>query len=116
MKNLIKIKAALIILAAFAILFNISDVYAGNKKTTIDIPTIQCGMCKNTITNTLKEIDGVTSVKVNLSTKKVTVKYNDTKTNIEALENAITAAGYNANDKIRDAAAYENLHGCCKEK
>jgi mercuric transport protein len=116
MKNLLKIKTALTLIAVFTILFNISEVYAGNKKTTIDIPTIQCGMCKKTITNVLKEIDGVTSVKVNLDTKKVTVKFNDTKTNVEALENAITAAGYNANDKIRDAAAYDNLHGCCKEK
>lgn len=111
-----KLKAAIIILAAFAILFNISDVYAGNKKKTISIPTIQCGMCKKTITNVLKEIDGVKSVNVNMESKKVTVKFDDTKTSLDALENAITAAGYNANDKIRDAAAYENLHSCCKEK
>ncbi|RPI14677.1 MAG: heavy-metal-associated domain-containing protein [Ignavibacteriae bacterium] len=116
MKNLIKAKSVLIIVAVFAVMLNISETQAGNKKTTINIPTIQCGMCKKTITSVLKDIDGVKSVNVNMNTKKVSVKFDDTKTNIEALENAITAAGYDANDKKRDAAAYDNLHGCCKER
>jgi periplasmic mercuric ion binding protein len=114
MKNLIKVKTALIILAVFAIAFNISETYAGNKKTAVNTPTIQCGTCKRNITNALKKVDGVINVKVDLSTKIVTVKYDDTKTNVGAIEDAISAAGYDANDKKADPVAYENLDECCK--
>lgn len=114
MKKLINLKSALLVLAMFAVLFNISETYAGNNKTTINIPTIQCGTCKKNITNALNKVDGVINVKVDMSSKTVTVKYDDSKTDVSALENAITAAGYDANDRKADQTAYDNLDECCK--
>lgn len=116
MKNIMKVKTILVILAVFAIMFNFSETNAGNKKTTINTPTIQCGTCKKNITGALNKIDGVINVKVDLSNKTVTVKYDDEKTSIGVLEDAISAAGYDANNKKADPAAYENLDECCKVK
>ena len=94
-----------------------ADIYAGNnEKVSVSVPTIQCGTCKKNITTALKNIDGVSKVVVDMKKKTANIIYDDSKTNLEALENAITAAGYDANDKKADPVAYEKLDECCKVK
>jgi mercuric transport protein len=92
-----------------------SDIYAGdNEKVTVSVPTIQCGTCKKNITTALKNIDGVLKVQVDMKNKTAAVTYDDSKTSVNSLEDAITAAGYDANDKKADPVAYEKLDECCK--
>ncbi len=92
-----------------------SDIYAGNnEKVTVSVPTIQCGTCKKNITTALKNIDGVSKVQVDMKNKTAAVTFDDSKTNLEAIENAITSAGYDANDKKADPEAYDKLDDCCK--
>ena len=88
--------------------------YAGDEETIVNTPTIVCNMCKKNISSALKKIEGVNKVNVDLKEKKVSVTFDDSKTNLEAIENAITSAGYDANDKKADHEAYEKLDGCCK--
>jgi len=71
-------------------------------------------MCESNISNALDKVKGVKSYSVNLDGKKVTVTYDDSITNITKIENAITKAGYGANNKKADKKAYEKLDGCCK--
>jgi len=105
----------MILLADVFFLTSSADIVGGNnEKVTVKVPTIQCGTCKKNITKALKNLDGVISVQVDLKDKTTTVTYDDTKTNLEAIENAITSAGYDANDKKADPAAYKNLDDCCK--
>ncbi len=92
-----------------------SDIFAGNnEKVTVSVPTIQCGTCKKNITTALNNIDGVSKVVVDMKKKTAAVTFDDSKTNLEAIENAITSAGYDANDKKADPEAYEKLDDCCK--
>ena len=89
---------------------------SGNEKTVISLPTIVCESCVSRVEKALKNIDGVIEYKVDLDGKSATITYDTDKTNVAALETAITAAGYDANDKKADEKAYDRLPGCCKSK
>jgi mercuric ion binding protein len=101
----------LTIVFAFALT---GGVYAGDKKSTIKVPTVQCGTCKKNITNALNQIDGIKKIKVDISKKITVVTYDDTKVELGTIEDAITNAGYDANDKKANPEAYEKLDDCCK--
>lgn len=109
-------KTLTLVLLTFAFfLTSASSIYAGdNEKVTVNVPTIQCGTCKKNITKALNNLDGVTSVKIDMKKKTAAVTFDDSKTNAGAIEDAITAAGYDANDKKADHDAYERLDDCCK--
>jgi len=109
-----KLEFAIIILTAIFFAVNSLPAYAGDEETTVNTPTIVCNTCKKNVTSALKKLDGVEKISVDLKVKKVTVTYDDTKTNVDAIENAITSAGYDANDKKADHEAYERLDDCCK--
>ena len=81
---------------------------------TIKAGTMVCGKCAKTISKAVYAIEGVKDVNVDVDKKMVAVKFVPLQTNLEMLERAITDAGYDANDKKRDADAYEKLDECCK--
>lgn len=85
-----------------------------DQKATIQLPTIQCDQCKKNITKALKKVDGVNDFKIDVDGKVMTVAFDNSKTDLAKVENAITAAGYDANDKKADPVAYEKLDDCCK--
>ena len=81
--------------------------------TEISLPTMQCSMCVASIENSLKNIDGIVKVKVNLRKLNVVVKYNSEKINLQHIEQIISKTGYRANNIEADLDAYENLPMCC---
>ena len=87
---------------------------ASDEKATIQLPTIQCDQCKKNITNALKKVDGINDFNIDVDGKVMTVAYDKTKLDLAKVENAVTAAGYDANDKKADPVAYEKLDACCK--
>jgi copper chaperone CopZ len=87
---------------------------ANDEKAVVRLPTIQCDMCKKTITKALQKVDGVHEIDINIKGKVANVMYDKNKTDIAKIENAITGAGYGANDKKADPVASENLDECCK--
>ena len=80
----------------------------------INLPTVQCNACQQTITQGLKEMEGVQTAYVNLNEEKVLVKYDKTRVTMDDLEQAIVKLGYQADDVPADVEAYNNLPGCCK--
>jgi len=88
---------------------------SGDDTTIIKVTSMQCGSCKKNITKALKKLDGVKDVDVNLDTKEAKVTYDNAIVNLTQLESAITAAGYDANDKKADETAYDKLDACCKK-
>ena len=80
----------------------------------IDLPTIQFGMCQQTIQKKLESLDGVHMAYVNLNEAKVLVKYNRTKLDVTDLEQTISKIGYQASDVPADGNAYSTLPACCK--
>ena len=83
-------------------------------QSDIDLPTIQCGMCKTAIESKIASMEGVKSIVVDQENKKGHVKYQKDKVSIEEIEKVITDLGYRANDQAGNPDAYAKLPGCCK--
>lgn len=85
-----------------------------NRTEEILLPTIQCNICKKTIEKAVNDIDGVMSIKVNVKNKSAVVTFDDSKTTLAAIENAVIMAGYDANESKANKEAYDKLDECCK--
>ena len=72
-----------------------------------------CGMCKATIENALDNVDGIKSASLDVDSKIVSVKFDATKTNVDAIKTAITLAGYSADEVPANQEAYYLLDGLC---
>jgi len=73
-----------------------------------------CGMCKTTIETAVNGVDGVSKADWNKSRKKIDVSFDGSKTNLDAIHNAIAASGYDT-DKVKgNEDAYKKLPGCCQ--
>jgi copper chaperone len=64
------------------------------EKTVLDVKGMSCGHCVNAIEGSLKELNGVEAVNVDLAGNKVIVSYNDTLVQLEKVKEAIEEAGY----------------------
>ncbi|MBP1969927.1 copper chaperone [Virgibacillus natechei] len=63
-------------------------------QTTIDVQGMTCGHCKSSVEGSLKELNGITAVEVDLSTGKVAVTYEEEKVTVEDMREAIEEQGY----------------------
>jgi len=81
---------------------------------TISLPSMVCELCAKTITKAVNSVEGVQGIVVNVDDKSARVQYLSSKTSLDAIENAIVLAGYDANGKKRSPEAYEKLDKCCK--
>jgi copper chaperone CopZ len=90
---------------------------AQSTKSEIKIKTSAvCGMCKDKIEKELPFEKGITEVTLDSETKICTVKYKADKTNPEKIRLAISKIGYDADEVLADAKAYEKLPACCKKE
>jgi mercuric ion binding protein len=112
-----KIFATLIVLGVLALGVNscADKSQAESKKATIALPTAKCETCKKTIETALQNVPGVQNSLVTVKgTKTVEVVYTPSETNEQKICQAISKAGYTANNVQRDDAAYQKLEDCCK--
>ena len=92
------------------------DMGKGNlEHKMIKIPSAQCDICKEKITKALKKVNGVKTFEVDIDNKIVHVNFDKTVTELTKIENAITVAGYDANNKKANPDAYAKLDDCCKK-
>lgn len=75
-----------------------------------------CGMCKDRIEGTLSQLDGVEDVRLDLVTKKVKVRFDDSKQSEQSIKLFISKIGYAADDLPADVEAFDALPGCCKSE
>ncbi len=80
----------------------------------IKLPSMQCKICKKNIERAVNKVPGIIDVNVVVDDKVAHINYDKSKTDQSKIENAITMAGYDANDKKADKDAYNNLDDCCK--
>ncbi len=73
-----------------------------------------CGMCKTTIEKAANSVEGVASANWDVDKKKIDVSFDDTKTDVMAIHNAIAASGYDTEKVAGNEEAYKNLPGCCQ--
>jgi len=72
----------------------ITSVFAAQKTAIIEVEGMTCPLCTSAIKRSLRMTPGVLKAKVLLSTKKATVVFEDTKTDISKLLHAIEVVGY----------------------
>ena len=65
---------------------------------------ISCASCVSTIEAALLALPGVDRASVNMGTEKVTVDYDPSQVTIDELRGAVTAAGYQLLDEVRDGS------------
>lgn len=73
-----------------------------------------CGMCKSTIEKAVNSVDGVASANWDKLKKQINVSFDDSKTDLDALHNAVAASGYDTDKVSGSEEAYGNLPGCCQ--
>lgn len=83
------------------------------KKITIKTSAV-CGMCKTTIEKALNAVEGVKDADLDVVTKKVKIKYDESKVDAATLRQAISAAGYDADEIPARKKAFDALDDCCK--
>ncbi|MGC8864685.1 MAG: heavy-metal-associated domain-containing protein [Bacteroidales bacterium] len=86
------------------------------KADTLWIKTsAQCEICKETIEKALAYERGIIFSELDLKTKEVKVIFNPDKTTPEKIRQAISNAGYDADDVRANPKAYQRLPRCCKK-
>ena len=71
-----------------------TSAWAASKTVTLSVPGMTCAACPITIKKALTDVDGVTDAEVSFDKKEAVVTFDDTKTDVSALIEATTNAGY----------------------
>lgn len=72
------------------------DITFAEKTIKIKCTEMSCNACKQSITRSLKTVQGINKLDVDLETKIITVVIDDSKTDEQEVLNAIIGAGYEA--------------------
>ncbi|RXP44975.1 efflux RND transporter periplasmic adaptor subunit [Lutibacter sp. HS1-25] len=72
-----------------------------------------CSMCKATIEKAALNVDGVKTAIWDVDKKKITLEFDDSKTNEIEIHKAITLVGYDTDKMKANNEAYNNLPSCC---
>ena len=64
------------------------------KETNLKIEGMHCAGCSTRLEKVLNNLEGVEIAKVSFEAKKATIKYDETKINIENIKEAIEDAGF----------------------
>ncbi|RAP46314.1 MAG: hypothetical protein BZ135_03765 [Methanosphaera sp. rholeuAM6] len=70
-----------------------------NKEDTFVVEDMHCNACVNTITKTLISNDSVSNVEADLSSKEVTVEYDDENFDVEEILSSLDMIGFPATVK-----------------
>ena len=74
-----------------------------------------CGMCKTTIEKAVLDLEFVEEAEWGVKTKILDLKFNDSSNfDLDALNIAITEAGYETMNSTAIQSSYDALPGCCK--
>jgi mercuric ion binding protein len=81
-------------LATLASYLALAPAVAGGQTVTLSVDNMSCITCGPIVKQSLLRVGGVTTVEVSLDTHTATVRFDDAKTNVAALVEATTNAGY----------------------
>ena len=81
-------------LALASIIVTAAPAWAAVQTVTLSVPTMDCPVCPITVKKALTNVAGVSKAEVNFDKRQAAVTFDDAKTNIAALTQATTNAGY----------------------
>ena len=93
--------------------FLMAILFSANAQTSTKLKVSgNCGMCKSSIEKAAKTA-GATTANWDMDAKLLTLIF-DGKTNLDKIESAIAAVGYDTEHKTASKTSYDALHECCK--
>ena len=96
------------------IVFSMTSVMAQTEKKEEFKVYGNCGMCEDRIEKAAKLVDGVSSVAWDKETKMVEVSFDESKTNVDKIQEAIAKVGHDTDKHKAKEDVYNDLPGCCK--
>lgn len=103
-------------IASITLLFLFVSINANAQSKTVTIKTSAiCDMCKNRIELVTNNLDGVKKSMLNSQNKTIKIKYDTKVVSVENIREAISEAGYDADDVAANPSAYNVLPACCKK-
>jgi mercuric ion binding protein len=119
MKSIMHIKTIVVVLTMTFIGFQAQAQVSGKPgnltETAVINTSAQCDMCRMKIEAKLNDVKGVKTASLDIRNKKLTVKYNPEKTNLEEIKKLVSDLGYDAEDVRANVEAYKNLPSCCQK-
>lgn len=83
------------------------------QKAVIQVPNLQCQVCKDRIEKRLFKEPGISAIKADYHKHTVAVTFMSDRTNIENIKTSLANLGYNADDVTADDA-YKTLPKTCQ--
>jgi copper chaperone CopZ len=90
-----------------------SDAKASSK--AVIKTSAQCGMCKEAIEGALAGVAGIESAVLDVTTKKLKVKYDESAITLDDIRTIVSKTGYDADEVPADPKAYAALPRCCQK-
>ena len=91
-----------------------ATMQAKTVKTEIPVNGKCNEMCKPRIEKAAKAVPGVLSATWNLKAQKLTLVYDNTKTDTKKVQKAVAASGHDSGNIKAPQATYNKPPGCCK--
>ncbi|HEX2977158.1 MAG TPA: heavy-metal-associated domain-containing protein [Bacteroidales bacterium] len=103
------------IMMVFAAVLFSANMFAQAGKTKTDTFKVlgNCSMCKERIEKAVKA-EGATAASWDSKTKMLTVSYDPSRTNTDALARKVASVGHDTGKYKADDKTYNSLPGCCK--
>lgn len=74
-----------------------------------------CDMCVVKLEGNINEMKGVRTVRVNLNSGAINIKYAPDKVSLDEIRKKVTSLGYDADTFKADPEVYKLLPDCCKK-
>lgn len=106
----------------FAVVIGVTSSAQSHEKMNMDMPSAKtetfkvwgnCDLCKARIEKAIKA-EGVTNADWNTKTKLLTVTFDPSKTNKDALSKKLASVGHDTEKYRADDKAYNALDACCQ--
>ena len=103
-----------VILTMLAVAAMSTTMQAKTVKTEIPVNGKCNEMCKPRIEKAAKSVSGVLSATWSLKAQKLTLVYDNTKTDTTKVQKAVADSGHDSGNIKASQASYDKLPGCCK--
>lgn len=94
-------------------MFGALAVIAANKTESFKVYG-NCEMCKARIEKAAKSVDGVSVADWNVETKMIALTFDDSKTDVSKVQEAIAKVGHDTDLHKATDEAYNKIAACCK--
>ena len=105
-------KTRILSIVAF-FMFGAIAAFAANKTESFKVYG-NCEMCKDRIEKAAKSVDGVSVADWNVETKMLALTFDDSKTDVHKVQEAIAKVGHDTDMHKATDEAYSKVAGCCK--